>query len=164
MYIRYITHITHITYIAHIYIYIYPIHVYTYTYEYTCSHTYTYILHTHERGQSKRHVGLFVIKCMLLPSAAYYVCTTFARSGDVIVITLAAPTFTLPISLLRRIPRRPASRRSPASRRGRDKRGVHRRATNPLQFAICCFKCAPRSPPSYQVCWGLYSFLPTTVS
>ena len=32
--------------------------------------------------------------------------------------------------------------RSPASRQGRGKRGFHRRATNSLPFAICCFKCA----------------------
>ena len=31
---------------------------------------------------------------------------------------------------------------SPASRRDRDKRGVHRRATNPMHFVICCCKCA----------------------
>ena len=31
---------------------------------------------------------------------------------------------------------------SPASRRGRDKRGFHRRATNPLRFVLCCFECA----------------------
>ena len=31
---------------------------------------------------------------------------------------------------------------SPASRRGRDKRGFHGRVTNSLYFVIACFKCA----------------------
>ena len=37
---------------------------------------------------------------------------------------------------------RAALTESPASRRGRDKRGFHRRATNSIHFIIVCFKCA----------------------
>ena len=36
----------------------------------------------------------------------------------------------------------PPNEHSPASRRGRDKRGFHRRSTNPLHFVIHCSKCA----------------------
>ena len=43
---------------------------------------------------------------------------------------------------IRAVPVRAARAESPASRRGRDKRGFHGRATNPPHFAMVCFKCA----------------------